>query len=324
MEDARDAEFVGVGGGGLGRGRRREVQAGTDTAVEREREGLAAGPGLVEVELQVPARVDVDVEGSLVDHHEALDRRIAHPRLRVAGDDHAGVEVRPAVLQGMCRRGDAPQVHLHGLPFVDRTMLDHDRSGRLLLPLPDAPGDVLREGVLVTPHQRREQLPRPVQAGQHRGVVSLDVLEEHRAGSGLEARRDRREFQVRIDLRAHPDQAAHRIEVLHDARKVAQPVSRHDAASVRSGGSVAGRRTRPAEPGVAEIAELRRGGRRRGRVSRRRRSRAFSRPRDPSHGARLYDRSRTFAPAQPHARHGPGSRPRPKCRPARAASLHQK
>ena len=227
VEGARDAELVSVGGCGLGRCRRCEMQSGTDSAVQRERERLSSGAGLVEVELQVPARVDVDVQGLLVDHHEALDRRVAHPRLRVACDDDAGVEVRPAVFQRVHRRRDAPQVDLHGLPFVDRSMLDHHRWDGLALPLLDAPGDVLGEGVLVALHQRREQLPRPVQAGQHRRIVSLDVLEEHRAGAAFEASRDCRELKVRIDLRAHPDQTAHRVEILDDARKVAQPVARH-------------------------------------------------------------------------------------------------
>ena len=93
------------------------------------------------------------------------------------------------------------------------------------------PEDVLGEGVLVALHQLGEQFPRPVQAGQHRRVVSLDVLEEHRAGSALEAGRDRGELQVRIDLRAHPDETAHRVEILDDACEIAQPVSRHDVAS---------------------------------------------------------------------------------------------
>ena len=227
VEDARDAELVGVGGSGLGRRGGREVQARPDAAVERERERLAPGAGLFEVELQVPARVDVDVQGLLVDDHEPLDRGVAHPGLGVAGDDHAGVEVRAAVLERMHRRGDAPEVDLHGLPFVDRAVPDHHRGDRPALPLLDAPRDELRQGVLVALHQVREQLPRPVQAGQHRRVVSLDVLEEHRAGSALEAGRDRRELQVRIDFRAHSHQTAHRVEVLDDAREVAQPVSCH-------------------------------------------------------------------------------------------------
>ena len=231
VEDARDAELVGVGGSGLGRRGGREVQARADTAVERERERLAPGAGLFEVELQVSAGVDVDVQGLLVDDHEALDRRVAHPGLGVAGDDHAGVEVRAAVLERMHRRRDAPEVDLDGLPFVDRAVPDHHRGGRPALPLLDAPGDELGEGVLVALHQVREQLPRPVQAGQHRRVVSLDVLEEHRAGAALEAGRDRRELQVGLHLRSHLDQAAHRVEVLDDGCEIAEPVSRHDVAS---------------------------------------------------------------------------------------------
>ena len=128
----------------------------------------------------------------------------AYPGLRVAGDDHAGVEVRPAVPERVHRSGDAPQVHLHGLAFVDRSVLDHHRRVGPALPLLDAPGDVLGEGMLVALHQRREQFPGPVQADQHRRAVSLDVLEEHRAGSALEAGRDARQLQVRIDFRAHP------------------------------------------------------------------------------------------------------------------------
>ena len=227
VEDARNAELVGVRGSGLGRRGGREVQARADAAVDRERERLAPGAGLFEIELQVSAGVDVDVQGLLVDDHEALDRRVAHPGIGVAGDDHAGVEVRAAVLERMHRRRDAPQIDLDGLSFVDRAVPDHHRGDRPALPLLDAPGDELGQGVLVALHQVREQLPRPVQAGQHRRVVSLDVLEEHRSGSALEAGRDRRELQVRIDFRAYPHQTAHLVEVLDDAREVAQPVSCH-------------------------------------------------------------------------------------------------
>ena len=231
VEDARNAELVGVRGSGLGRRGGREVQARADAAVDRERERLAPGAGLFEIELQVSAGVDVDVQGLLVDDHEALDRRVAHPGIGVAGDDHAGVEVRAAVLERMHRRGDAPEIDLDGLSFVDRAVPDHHRGDRPALPLLDAPGDELGQGVLVALHQVREQLPRPVQAGQHRRVVPLDVLEEHRAGSALEAGRDRREFQVGVHLRSHLDQAAHRVEVLDDGCEIAEPVSRHDVAS---------------------------------------------------------------------------------------------
>ena len=240
VEDAGDAELVGVGRGGLGRGGGREVQSGTDAAVERERERFSPRAGLVEVELQMPARVDVDVQGAFIDHHEALDRGVAYPGLRIAGDDHPGVEVRPAVFQRVHRDRNTPQVHRHGLAFVDRSVFEHHRWDGPALPLLDASGDVPGEGALVALHQRREQLPRPVQAGQHRRVVAPDVLEQHRAGPALEAGRDARQLQVRIDLRAHPDQAAHRVEILDDARQIAQPVSRHGLPPPCPGGSVAG------------------------------------------------------------------------------------
>jgi hypothetical protein len=227
LERARDAELVGVDRRRF-RGRRSgEMDPRPHPDVQRERQRLAPLRGLREVGFQVAAGVDVDVHAIARDHHEALDRCVAHPRLGVFGDHHRGIEVGAAVLQRVGRDRQPRQVDPVFGDLEHRTVLDHDRGHRLLLPFPDAAGDVGRELLLGLLEELREQRARPVEAGEHRRVVPLDPFEQHGGGPALELGRDAGQIVHRVDLRPHADEPTALRQALDDQTEIAQIRPRH-------------------------------------------------------------------------------------------------
>ncbi len=129
------------------------MQPRADAAVDRECQRLPQIARFVQVQLEMPAGVDVDVQGVSVHHHEALDRSVAHTGLRIARDDHAGVEVGPAVVERMRWYRNPGQIDLRLRHFEDRTVSDHFRGHRLPLPALDAIGNELRERGRIAAHQ---------------------------------------------------------------------------------------------------------------------------------------------------------------------------
>ena len=195
--------------------------------VEGERQLPALLPGLLEIGLEVAAGVDVDVHPVARDHHEALDRGVAHPRLRILGDHYRRIEVGAAVLQ---RVGGNRQLRQIDPVFGDLehgTVLDHDRRHRLLLPFLDAAGDVRRELLLGLLEEIREQRARPVEPGEHRRVVALDPFEQHGGWPALELGRDAGQVVHRIDLGLHADEPPTLLQALDDQTEVAQVHLRH-------------------------------------------------------------------------------------------------
>ena len=153
------------------------------------------------------------------------------PVSRVGDHDHARVDVRAAVALGV--RGDRQleQVddRLRVLPH--RPGLDDLRLDRLVvrvvLPLLDLAGDVRGELLLLRADQLREQLTRPVQAGEHRVLVPAHVLEQHGLRAALEMGRDAGQLVHRVDLGTHPDQLPGLVQRLDDDAKVVQWAHRH-------------------------------------------------------------------------------------------------
>ena len=220
VELAGDAQLVGVDGGRLGGRGCGEVQARADAHVERERQRLAAGERLVQVGLEVTPGIDVDRQPVLADHHEALDRGVAHTGLGIAGNDHRGVEVGPAVELGVGRDRQRGEIDRRLAHLQDRSAVDHHRVDRALLPVADAIGDVLRQRLLAVPEEVGQQRARPVQAGEHRVAAAPDLLEQQRARSALELRGDAGQLMHRIDLRVHAHQSAAAIEPLDDRAEI--------------------------------------------------------------------------------------------------------
>lgn len=146
------------------------------------------------------ASIDVDVQGALVGDQETLNRGVAYPGVGIARDHDAGIEIGTAVEHRVHRDGYATEIDLHRVAVVDGTGFDNDRIHGIALPGCDALRDVLRQPTFLAAHEIGEQLARPVQAGEHRGFVSLDVFEQDRARPRLESGRDAGEIVLEIDL----------------------------------------------------------------------------------------------------------------------------
>ena len=95
-----------------------------------------------QIQPQVSAGVDVHVQGAIVNHHKALYRSVAYTGLRISGDYHTGIKIRPTVFLCVHRNGQIRQ-RQPGLPLKYRTVVHHHRINRCTLPLFNTAGYVL-------------------------------------------------------------------------------------------------------------------------------------------------------------------------------------
>ena len=217
---AGNAQFVGIDRRRLSRRGGGEMQSGSDADVERERQGLAAGMRFFEVGLEVAPGIDVDREAVLADHHEALDRGIAHAGFGIPADHHCGVEIRTAIELAMRRNWQAGKIDRGFAHLEDRPGLYHHRFDRPLLPGTNALEDMLRQRRLRASEQVRQQFARPIQAGENRDAAAFDLLEQHRARPAFELGGDGRELVGRVDLGAHANQPSPAVEPIDNGAQI--------------------------------------------------------------------------------------------------------
>jgi hypothetical protein len=198
-----------------------KCRPGPTPDVEREgQQRLAARGRLGEANLKMPAGIDVDRQPVPGDDQEALDRGIADAGFRILGDHHAGVEIGSGIELGMSRHRQHGKIDLRLGELQHRPGLDHDRRHRLLLPVADTFGDMLRQRRGGAAKEVAEQFARPVQSGKNRVARALDLLEQHRARTAFELRRDARQLMRRIDLGTHAYQPSLAVEPVDDGAQV--------------------------------------------------------------------------------------------------------
>ena len=133
-----------------------------------------------------------------------MDGQVAHPRVGIFGDDHAGGQVTPAVALGVVRNRQYIQVRVGLNHFIGRTLFHHHGLDGAFAPGPDIVRQHERQPGARSLEELRHEIPVPIQPEQRRVVPALDVLEQH-GFAALEFPGDARQFERRVHLAFHPD-----------------------------------------------------------------------------------------------------------------------
>src|SRR5581483_8026269 len=180
-----------------------------------DRRALAALIVALDHGAQVPSRRREYREAVLAERQQAVDRDVAHARLRVLRDLQAGGDVRAAVLLVVAQDRQLREVDVLALPhhFLARGARDELRLDHAALAL-----DVAREELVLAEAERlRDAALRAEQAAQHGELAAFDILENQR-GAALVRRLARQRDDVVLggDLIADADQVALRLQRLQE------------------------------------------------------------------------------------------------------------